>query len=109
MPPPAGADGPMVVTTADNVLLTAGAVREVAERLRGGDDAVVALARKEDVLAAHPEAQRNFYRFRDGELFELQPLRPVAARAGDGRGVPRAAASSSRIRCGSPGRSASST
>jgi GTP:adenosylcobinamide-phosphate guanylyltransferase len=61
-----GADGPVVITTADNVLLTAGAVRQVADRLLAGDDAVVALARKEDILAAHPQAQRNFYKFRDG-------------------------------------------
>jgi hypothetical protein len=27
---------------------------------------VIALARKEDVLAAHPQAQRNFYKLRDG-------------------------------------------
>jgi hypothetical protein len=26
----------------------------------------VALARKEDIQAAHPQAQRNFYEFRDG-------------------------------------------
>jgi GTP:adenosylcobinamide-phosphate guanylyltransferase len=62
----AGADGPVVITTADNVLLTAGAVRQVSDRLLAGDDAVVALARKEDILAAHPQAQRNFYKFRDG-------------------------------------------
>ncbi|MDQ8756372.1 NTP transferase domain-containing protein [Sphingosinicella sp. LHD-64] len=61
-----GASGPVVVTTADNVLLAAGPVEQVAARLRAGDDAVVALARKEDIQAAHPEAQRNFYRFRDG-------------------------------------------
>jgi GTP:adenosylcobinamide-phosphate guanylyltransferase len=63
-----GADGPVVITTADNVLLTPAAVREVAARLIAGDDAVVALARKEDVLAAHPQGQRRFYRFRDGEF-----------------------------------------
>lgn len=60
-------EGPFVVTTADNVLLTAGAVRRVAERLLAGDDGVGALARKEDVLSAHPQGQRRFYRFRDGE------------------------------------------
>lgn len=61
-----GATGPIVVTTADNVLVTEGPIRAVADRLLGGDDAVVALARKEDIQAAHPEAQRNFYAFRDG-------------------------------------------
>jgi len=63
-----GADGPLVITTADNVLLTAAAVRQVADRLAGGDDTVLALARKEDVLSAHPEGQRRFYKFRDGEF-----------------------------------------
>jgi GTP:adenosylcobinamide-phosphate guanylyltransferase len=64
----AGTAGPLVITTADNVLLTAAAVREVAARLAEGDDTVVALARKEDVLAAHPQGQRRFYKFRDGEF-----------------------------------------
>ena len=63
-----GTDGPVVVTTADNVLLTPAAVRQVTDRLAGGDDTVVALARKEAVLAAHPQGQRRFYRFRDGEF-----------------------------------------
>ena len=64
----AGSAGPIVVTTADNVLLTPKAVREIAVRLEGGDDTVIALARKEDVLSAHPEGQRRFYKFRDGEF-----------------------------------------
>ncbi len=63
-----GTTGPVVVTTADNVLLTPAAVRQVADRLIAGDDTVVALARKEDVLAAHPAGQRNFYKFRDGNF-----------------------------------------
>jgi GTP:adenosylcobinamide-phosphate guanylyltransferase len=62
-----GADGPLVITTADNVLLTPAAVQQVADRLAGGDDTVIALARKEDVLATHPQGQRRFYKFRDGE------------------------------------------
>lgn len=64
----AGSEGAIVITTADNVLLTPAVVRQVAERLAGGDDGVVALARKEDVLAAHKQGQRRFYRFRDGEF-----------------------------------------
>lgn len=63
-----GLDGPIVITTADNVLLGREAVREVADRLAAGDDGVLALARKEAVLAAHPQGQRRFYRFRDGEF-----------------------------------------
>ncbi|MGQ0659343.1 NTP transferase domain-containing protein [Sphingosinicella sp.] len=64
----AGAAGPVVITTADNVLLTPAAVNQVIDQLGGGADTVVALARKEDVLSAHPEGQRRFYRFRDGEF-----------------------------------------
>ena len=64
----AGLDGPIVITTADNVLLTPAAVRQVADRLAAGEDGVLVLARKEDVLAAHPQGQRRFYRFRDGEF-----------------------------------------
>jgi len=73
-----GIDRPIVITTADNVLLSPAAVRQVAERLAAGDDGVLALARKEDVLTAHPQGQRRFYRFRDGEysncnLYGLSP------------------------------------
>ncbi|MBV9883733.1 MAG: NTP transferase domain-containing protein [Sphingomonadaceae bacterium] len=63
-----GLDGPIVITTADNVLLTPGAVLQVAAALAAGEDGVAALARKEDVLAAHPQGQRRFYRFSDGEF-----------------------------------------
>lgn len=62
-----GAAGQVIVTTADNVLLTPGAVRQVMEALSAGSDTAVALARKEAVLAAHPQGQRRFYRFKDGE------------------------------------------
>jgi len=62
------ATGPVVITTADNVLLTPFAVDQVIDRLAASDDAVLALTRKEDVLSAHPEGQRRFYRFRDGEF-----------------------------------------
>ena len=61
-----GVAGPVIVTTADNVLLTPAAVRKVADRLYAGDDGVLALARREDVLSAHPEGQRRFYKFTDG-------------------------------------------
>src|SRR6186713_946450 len=58
--------GPFLVTTADNVLLTPAAVAQVRAALVGADG-VAAMARKASVLAAHPEGQRNFYRFRDDE------------------------------------------
>jgi len=63
-----GAEPPLIITTADNVLLTPAAVRQVAARLAAGEDGVVALARREDVLAAHPQGQRRFYRLRDGQF-----------------------------------------
>jgi GTP:adenosylcobinamide-phosphate guanylyltransferase len=63
----AGEDsGPFLVTTADNVLLTPEAVAQVRAALADADG-VAAMARKASVLAAHPEGQRNFDRFRDDE------------------------------------------
>jgi len=58
---------PVIVTTADNVLLSV----ETLNRFAGfgpasGADAVVAVTRREAVLAAHGEGQRRFYELRDG-------------------------------------------
>ena len=58
--------GPFVVTTADNVLVTPAAVAQVRAEMRDADG-VFAMSRKESVLAAHPEGQRGFYKFRDAE------------------------------------------
>jgi GTP:adenosylcobinamide-phosphate guanylyltransferase len=58
--------GPYLITTADNVLLTRAAVAQVREEMAEADG-VIAMARKESVLAAHPEGQRGFYRLRGGE------------------------------------------
>lgn len=57
---------PAVVTTADNVLLTAQAIADINRRPHDAD-VRVAMARRENVLAAHPEGQRRFYRFRSSE------------------------------------------
>jgi GTP:adenosylcobinamide-phosphate guanylyltransferase len=62
-----GIDGPMIVTTADNVLLTPPAVEAMRAAVASGAEAAVAMARKATVLAAHPEGQRRFYRFADDE------------------------------------------
>ena len=60
------AEFPLLITTADNCLLTPATIAEIeAEAMRLGVDAGVALARREDVLAAHPEGQRRFYEFSD--------------------------------------------
>jgi CTP:molybdopterin cytidylyltransferase MocA len=61
-----GAAGAIIVTTADNVLVRAAPIEAVARRLLDGDDVVIAVARKEDIRAAHPDAQHNFYELRDG-------------------------------------------
>jgi len=61
-----GVDTPIIVTTADNVLLTAPAVQQVREAMERAD-AVFALSRKASVMAAHPDGQRNYYRFSDDE------------------------------------------
>jgi len=82
--------GPFLVTTADNVLLTPAAVAQVRAALDGAD-AVAAMARKRSVLAAHPEGQRNFYRFRDDEyancnLYALGNRKAIEAGAAVFRG-----------------------
>ena len=57
---------PALVTTADNVLLTPeGTHAFVRGATRAGADVAIALARKRDVLAAHPRGQLRFYEFAD--------------------------------------------
>jgi len=57
---------PFLVTTADNVNLTPASIAEILAASQGAD-AAVAFARRERVIAAHPDGQRRFYRFRGGE------------------------------------------
>jgi hypothetical protein len=58
---------PLLITTADNVLMTVEGLRLMAaEGAKGDADALVMLAEREDILAAHPDGQRRFYRFRGG-------------------------------------------
>ncbi|MBL0915094.1 MAG: NTP transferase domain-containing protein [Sphingopyxis sp.] len=60
------AEFPLFITTADNCLLTPATIAEIGkEAARLGAGAGVALARREDVLAVHPEGQRRFYEFSD--------------------------------------------
>lgn len=65
----AAADGarfPLLITTADNVLLTPPSIAEFVDGARiQKADAAVAFTRRESVLAAHPDGQRRFYRFSD--------------------------------------------
>ncbi|MFN3387882.1 MAG: spore coat biosynthesis protein F [Allosphingosinicella sp.] len=59
---------PLIITTADNVLMTVEGLRAfAADGAKGDVDGVLMMAEKEDILAAHPDGQRRFYRFRDGE------------------------------------------
>lgn len=72
---------PLVVTTADNVLLYPEALADFRDRASRGGAAAVAFARREAVLAAHPEGQRRFYTFADGAFSNcnLYWLRDAAA------------------------------
>lgn len=58
---------PLVLTTADNVLMSVEGFRSIAEAgAAGGVDGIVMMAERQDIVAAHPEGQRRFYRFRGG-------------------------------------------
>jgi GTP:adenosylcobinamide-phosphate guanylyltransferase len=58
---------PLLITTADNVLMTPDGMRAMAEAGAAGDtDGIVMMAERTDILAAHPEGQRRFYAFRGG-------------------------------------------
>lgn len=57
---------PLLVTTADNVLMTPESIALMIDGATAqGADAAAAFARKADILAAHPEGQRRFYEFAD--------------------------------------------
>ncbi len=59
-----GEEGPFVITTADNVLLTHNGVAQVREAMQD-NDAVLAVSTREYVLAVHEQAQRGFYQLKD--------------------------------------------
>lgn len=62
-----GADFPLLITTADNCLVTAEGYAEFIDKaLAEGAGGAAALARKEDVVAADPVGQKRFYEFSDG-------------------------------------------
>jgi GTP:adenosylcobinamide-phosphate guanylyltransferase len=57
---------PLMITTADNVLAEPDYLRGVHEAAMAGEgDAVVVLATRESIRAAHPDGQRKFYEFSD--------------------------------------------
>jgi GTP:adenosylcobinamide-phosphate guanylyltransferase len=57
---------PLIITTADNVMLTPAALRGMADAGAAGAEAILAMARKKDILAAHPGGKGRYYEFRDG-------------------------------------------
>lgn len=64
----AGSDAafPLLITTADNVLAESGYLQGVhRDALASEGDAVVVLATRESIRAAHPDGQRKFYEFSD--------------------------------------------
>lgn len=62
-----GAEFPVLITTADNCLVTAEGYAEFIDKALAAEaGAAAALARKEDVIAADPVGQKNFYEFTDG-------------------------------------------
>lgn len=62
-----GADFPVLVTTADNCLVTPEGYAEFADKaMAEGAEAAAAFARREDVQAADFEGQKRFYEFDDG-------------------------------------------
>jgi GTP:adenosylcobinamide-phosphate guanylyltransferase len=79
---------PLLITTADNVLMTPEGMRLMVENgARSGADALVMMAEKQDILAAHPDGQRRFYQLRGGgysncNLFWLGSDRALKATEG---------------------------
>ena len=58
---------PLLITTADNVLMTPEGMRAIAlEGAKGDADVIVMLAEREAIMAAHPDGQRRFYELRGG-------------------------------------------
>jgi hypothetical protein len=76
---------PLIITTADNVLMTREVLHDLAAAGAKGDaDALVVMAEKQDIRAAHPEGQRRFYEMKCGgysncNLFWLGSERALAA------------------------------
>ncbi|MEO1045774.1 MAG: NTP transferase domain-containing protein [Pseudomonadota bacterium] len=57
---------PLLITTGDNVIVSPEALRAIHQSAVDQQaDALLAIAKREDVLAAHANAQRRFYEFSD--------------------------------------------
>jgi GTP:adenosylcobinamide-phosphate guanylyltransferase len=59
---------PLLITTADNVLVTPDALQRLASEgeMDSAADAILVLARKQDIEAAHSGGKGRYYEFRDG-------------------------------------------
>lgn len=58
---------PLIVTTADNVLMTPAVLhRLIGEAAVADAEAIVVFAERESIRAAHPDGQRRFYQFKGG-------------------------------------------
>ncbi|MDA9865266.1 nucleotidyltransferase family protein [bacterium] len=73
----AGHDGPVLLTTADNCLLSPEILEYFLGSLTDGADVTAAVAKTDMVMQAYPKARRTRLRFRDGgqggcNLFALQ-------------------------------------
>ncbi|MGA9433846.1 MAG: nucleotidyltransferase family protein [Roseobacter sp.] len=64
----AGYDGPVLMTTADNCLLTPAILKYFIGSLTDGADVTAAVAKTDMVMQAYPQARRTRMRFRDGGL-----------------------------------------
>lgn len=62
----AGQNGPILMTTGDNCLLTPEILHYFLDSLSEGSDITAAVAKTDMVLDAYPEARRTRMRFRDG-------------------------------------------
>lgn len=59
---------PLLVTTADNAMLTQHALQLLVDTARNSaSGAILGMARKADIQAAHPGGKGRYYEFRDGE------------------------------------------
>lgn len=60
--------GPVLVTTCDHALLTAAMINSfLSDSVASGAELTVALARRDDIEAQHPDVTRTYLRFGDGE------------------------------------------
>jgi CTP:molybdopterin cytidylyltransferase MocA len=75
-------DGPLLITTGDHPLLSPASIAAMAAAVARADVAL-SMARRDAVLAAHPDGQRRFYRFRGGEYSNCNLYGMAGARALD--------------------------